>query len=392
MTQCLILSLLFLLFPLISYGKPQQTNSQLPCKCQRWQDCTWSQNLFNQIAVLPKDHQNYKPFLEQFKAQICDQKTRHVWCCGGFEKDLTIGPRFMDFELESHNDSHLWKPNGFKEECGQADIALEHITGGEIAKYSEFRWSALLGFDHFSNGEIYYTCGGSLINKWYVLTAAHCVHNREKNLREVVLGEHTVGTDPDCPKCAKKITRGIDKIFIHEDFNGIDSKNDIALIKLTNSVPLFSDYQAKSSVTPICLPWNEDNFARSLNDNARAVVSGWGKTFDYSRELTIKILETFNLFSKKLRKLKVNIANNKCTELGIVVDPTMQLCAGGYKGEGICEGDSGAPLVAREFSDDPYYQIGVASFGTSQCGQIGVPGIYTKVTAYLPWIESKMKL
>ena len=67
--------------------------------------------------------------------------------------------------------------------------------------------------------------------------------------------------------------------------------------------------------------------------NQIAVVSGWGKTFDYSRELTIKILETFNLFSKKLRKLNVNIANDKCTELGIVVDPTMQLCAGGYKGK-----------------------------------------------------------
>jgi hypothetical protein len=49
--------------------------------------------------------------------------------------------------------------------------------------------------------------------------------------------------------------------------------------------------------------------------------------------LTIKILETFNLFSKKLRKLKVNIANDKCTELGIAIDPTMQLCAGGYKGK-----------------------------------------------------------
>ena len=92
MSQSLIFSLLFLIFPL-SYGKPQTrtielNNSQLPCICQSWKDCTWSQNLVNQLAVLPKDHQNHKPLTEQFKAQICDQKTRHVWCCGGSEKEL----------------------------------------------------------------------------------------------------------------------------------------------------------------------------------------------------------------------------------------------------------------------------------------------------------------
>ena len=84
MAQSLIFSLLFLLFPL-SYGKPQ-TNSKLPCVCQGYQDCEWSKNQVEQIAALPKDHQNYKPLFEDFKAQICESKKRDVWCCRGSEK------------------------------------------------------------------------------------------------------------------------------------------------------------------------------------------------------------------------------------------------------------------------------------------------------------------
>ena len=84
MAQSLIFSLLFLLFPL-SYGKPQ-TNSKLSCVCQAYQDCAWSENQVDQLAVLPKDHQNYKPLFEDFKAQICEPKKRDVWCCRGSEK------------------------------------------------------------------------------------------------------------------------------------------------------------------------------------------------------------------------------------------------------------------------------------------------------------------
>ena len=61
-----------------------------------------------------------------------------------------------------------------------------------------------------------------------------------------------------------------------------------------------------------------------------------------------------------------------------------------FTGKDSCNGDTGAPLMTRESPSDPWYAIGIVSFGTAKCGR-GKPGVYTKVTNYLPWIESKLK-
>ena len=59
-------------------------------------------------------------------------------------------------------------------------------------------------------------------------------------------------------------------------------------------------------------------------------------------------------------------------------------------GKDSCNGDSGGPLIYREYSDDPWHQIGLVSFGTKACGK-GVPGVYTRVAEYMDWIESKLQ-
>ena len=48
-------------------------------------------------------------------------------------------------------------------------------------------------------------------------------------------------------------------------------------------------------------------------------------------------------------------------------------------------------MVIRELAGDPWYQIGIVSFGLGTKCQKGIPGFYTKVEAFLPWIEKNLK-
>ncbi len=52
--------------------------------------------------------------------------------------------------------------------------------GGQDATVAEFPFAVLLGYDY--DGRVVYTCGASLINGLYVLTAAHC-HNNPKPIQ-----------------------------------------------------------------------------------------------------------------------------------------------------------------------------------------------------------------
>ena len=61
-----------------------------------------------------------------------------------------------------------------------------------------------------------------------------------------------------------------------------------------------------------------------------------------------------------------------------------------FIGKDSCKGDSGGPLAYRKVEKDPWYQIGLVSFGTAECGK-GLAGAYTRVDAYMDWIASHMQ-
>ena len=75
-----------------------------------------------------------------------------------------------------------------------------------------------------------------------------------------------------------KITNPEKQIIAHENFDPYTGADDIALIRLNEPIPLFSEDPSVSLVAPVCLPWKKDNDARGLMDREKTLVTGWGVT------------------------------------------------------------------------------------------------------------------
>lgn len=240
-----------------------------------------------------------------------------------------------------------------------------------------------------NNTEKLYHCGGTLINTWYVLTAAHC-HKPQKKIVEVVLGESNTLSDPDCPafedSCnnPKVQRKSVANVIIHQGYNSNkkDSQNDIALVRMKTKV------QFNIFVQPVCLPLPEYNlkyiFYNPVEHTASATVVGWGVSDQNSRGES--------LYATKLQKGDIQIhPKSKCLNI-----ESSQLCANNDRTKAdSCLGDSGGGLFIH--SDDypgqsflnVHVQVGVVSYGSRLCGDS--PGVYTRVDQFIPWIKDNIK-
>ncbi|XP_034236377.1 melanization protease 1-like isoform X2 [Thrips palmi] len=168
--------------------------------------------------------------------------------------------------------------------CG--DGVIPKIMGGEEAKLGEHPWMALFNIYYYNANVTMFGCGGSLINKRYVLSAAHCASTpKENRINFVRLGEHNIETSPDCQYdhaakstfCADKaIDYTVEMEIVHEDYNPRNVTNDVLLIRLSTDV-VYTDF-----IKPLCLPEIEEVLPFP-EVGALLTVVGWGRSREGSK-------------------------------------------------------------------------------------------------------------
>ncbi|NXH22069.1 CTRL protease, partial [Bucco capensis] len=227
----------------------------------------------------------------------------------------------------------------------------ERIVNGQSAVPGSWPWQVSLqtrSGSHF--------CGGSLINEYWVVTAAHCNFNPYSHV--VVLGEYSL-SNPQSVQ-VKTVSRAI----TNPNWNPNTMNNDITLLRLS------SPAQLSSTVSPVCLaPAN-----LNLPTNAQCVTTGWGRVNPNSQALATNLQQvTLPLISQ-----------SRCMQYWGNRITSSMLCAGGV-GASSCQGDSGGPLVYR--NGNVWTLIGIVSWGTTDCN-VNTPAIYTRVSQFRNWIDS----
>ena len=239
------------------------------------------------------------------------------------------------------------------------------IVGGEKAYPGAWPWQT--GLRRTPEDIIF--CGGSLINKEWVVTASHCVYDMLKENSETVLIA-VLGEFDKANKEEQEISIKTKKIIMHPQYDPQSLDYDIALIKLETPLKDFS-----ACVRPVCLPSSDTKF----DEQSKCYVTGFGKTLQ-GGDLAVT-----------LRMAKVPLVSKETCEVayGEKKITDRMICAGFPEG-GIdaCQGDSGGPLSC--LYEGRWYLTGVVSWGVG-CGQPNAYGVYAKVLELKEWVDNTMK-
>ncbi|KAJ7999402.1 hypothetical protein DPEC_G00194030 [Dallia pectoralis] len=239
------------------------------------------------------------------------------------------------------------------------DLPVTRVVGGEVATPHSWPWQISLQYK--SGSSFHHTCGGTLIRRGWVMTAAHCVDSQRT--WRVVLGDHNLDSNDGTEQILS-----VSQVYIHSGWNSnnVAGGDDIALLRLSSEATLNSAVQLGTLASA--------NYI--LPNNNPCYVTGWGRT------------STGGPLSNSLKQAWLpSVDHQTCSSSswwGSTVKTTM-VCGGGGANSG-CNGDSGGPLNCQV---NGQYQVhGVTSFvSSSGCNANRKPTVFTRVSAYISWMN-----
>lgn len=247
-------------------------------------------------------------------------------------------------------------------DCGRGTTDVNKITGGENAKRGNWGWQIALNmFGSLS-------CGGSLINSEWIVTAAHCVDGFEvPRYFNVDIGVY----HRFAPDSWSLMNQKLSKIITHPDYDDTTFMNDIALLKLMTPVEFDTiDYK----ITPACIPDGTEDYSGKTG-----WLTGYGTMFSFGGE------------SDTLRQADVPVLSEaQCNarfpkEQGYYINDTKHVCGVDEdRVKDTCQGDSGGPLNVMG-EDGRWHLVGLTSWGPHPCGS---GTAYTRLSGFKDWIVS----
>lgn len=182
--------------------------------------------------------------------------------------------------------------------CAKQPTTIAKIFGGEPSKPNTWSWTVSLRVSNI------HFCGGSILNEWHIITAAHCLEKRMNMLSSITV---CAGTNRLSYTCTQR--RSVKRVINHHAYNNKTLENDIALILV--DIPFeFTE----TSIARICLPdATHPNEYPQAGTNVIAV--GWGKT------------KTDNI-SDILQQVTLQVGNKLADHChSLVRNHKLQLCA-----------------------------------------------------------------
>ncbi len=221
------------------------------------------------------------------------------------------------------------------------------IVGGSPVPDGKYRFMAVLVIQNRGGGSS--LCGGSLIDRNSVLTAAHCLV--DARAVDLAVGRTVISRPQGQVRTAARW-------FSHPRFDlDRDFSYDAAVLKLNRAV---------SNIGPIKLSTARQNGLEAPGRNL--TVAGWGTTREGGNT------------ADRMREVSVPVVSDARAQAAYATqNPVLRfypglMVAAGTGDKDSCQGDSGGPL----FKPSIRTQVGIVSYGLG-CARAGYPGVYTEI-------------